>query len=96
MHVRFTDGAVLSVSASPDGLAVNVAIEPTGPEDSSRKPTERQGECLAFIARYIQRFGRAPAESDIQRHFLISAPTVNQMMQVLERRGCPTLHPPIH
>ncbi|WP_414636801.1 hypothetical protein [Aquabacterium sp.] len=39
-----------------------------------------------FIAKYIARFGRPPAESDIQRHFLVSAPSVNQMMQMLERR----------
>ncbi|MBI4728399.1 MAG: hypothetical protein HY775_02720 [Acidobacteria bacterium] len=35
----------------------------------------------------MQRFGRSPAESDIQRHFLVSAPSVNQMVQMLERQG---------
>jgi Mn-dependent DtxR family transcriptional regulator len=33
------------------------------------------------------RYGVAPAEADIQRHFMVSAPSVNQMMQNLERRG---------
>jgi repressor LexA len=50
-------------------------------------PTKRQLEYLLFIAKYIRRYGRAPAESDIERHFLVSAPTVNQMMHMLERRG---------
>jgi repressor LexA len=50
-------------------------------------PTKRQLEYLLFIAKYLGRYGRAPAESDIERHFLVSAPSVNQMMQMLERRG---------
>jgi repressor LexA len=49
--------------------------------------TPKQGQYLAFIHHYRSKFGRAPAESDIQRHFLVSAPTVNQMMQRLERLG---------
>ncbi|MDO8545602.1 MAG: hypothetical protein Q7S40_34600 [Opitutaceae bacterium] len=49
--------------------------------------TSKQGQYLAFIQRYISKYGRAPAESDIQRHFLVSAPTVNQMMQRLARLG---------
>jgi len=32
-------------------------------------------------------FGFAPAESDIQRHFHVSAPSVHQMIKTLERRG---------
>ena len=42
---------------------------------------------LEFIARYIRRYGISPAESDIGRHFLVSAPSVNQMVQMLERQG---------
>ena len=44
-------------------------------------------EYLEFIARYILRYGISPAESDIGRHFLLSAPSVNRMVQTLERRG---------
>jgi len=44
------------------------------------------GGC-GVIRKYLTRYGRAPAESDIERHFLVSAPSVNQMMQMLERRG---------
>jgi DNA-binding MarR family transcriptional regulator len=49
--------------------------------------TKTQGRYLAFIHRYITKFGRAPAEADIQRHFLVSAPSVNAMMQTLTRKG---------
>ena len=49
--------------------------------------TPRQGKYLAFIHHYLRRFGCSPAESDIQRHFLVSAPTVNQMIKRLERLG---------
>ena len=49
--------------------------------------TPRQGKYLAFIHHYLSKFGCSPAESDIQRHFLVSAPTVNQMIQRLERLG---------
>jgi len=49
--------------------------------------TKTQGRYLAFIHRYIAKFGQAPAEADIQRHFLVSAPSVNAMMQTLTRKG---------
>jgi repressor LexA len=92
LRIEFADGAALSVSAGADGLAIEMTPEPAIPEHSER-PTARQGEYLAFIAKYLQRFGGAPAESDIQRHFLVSAPTVNAMMQMLERRGFITRQP---
>ncbi len=85
MSIQFADGVALVISADPDGLAVRLTGAPHGSD--SQRPTRRQLEYLAFISRYIHRFGRAPAESDIQRHFLVSAPTVNQMMHMLERRG---------
>lgn len=50
-------------------------------------PTRRQREYIDFIKRYMHRFGVAPAESDIQDHFLVSAPSVNQMIRTLERKG---------
>jgi hypothetical protein len=85
--LQFSDGTVLHVESSSQLLMhVEDAITPTAP-DASERPTQRQLEYLAFIAKYMGRFGRAPAESDIQRHFMVSAPSVNQMMQMLERRG---------
>lgn len=69
------------------GLARLEAKDPAPPTQDVRQPTKRQLEYLTFIARYTARYGRPPAESDIERHFLVSAPSVNQMMQTLERLG---------
>jgi LexA DNA binding domain len=92
--VQFSDGTTLTVEARSEGLFTRVERSRTSAaQDSSNRPTQRQLEYLAFIAKYIQRFGRAPAERDIERHFLVSAPTVNQMMQMLERRGFITRQP---
>ena len=59
------------------------------PEHGSgrRQPTKRQREYLDFIKKYTLRFRVAPSEPDIQRHVLVSAPSVNQMIQGLERAG---------
>ena len=85
--LQFSDGTFLHVEASSQLLTrVEDAITPEAP-DTPERPTKRQLEYLAFIAKYMNHFGRAPAEPDIQRHFMISAPSVNQMMQMLERRG---------
>jgi len=86
--VHFANGATLAADAG----SVELNVAPKGPKASppvqdARQPTKRQFEYLAFIHKYIARFGRAPAESDIERHFLVSAPSVNQMMQTLERLG---------
>jgi repressor LexA len=88
LRVHFEDGAGLVIRA----VAGRLVIE--WHDDQSRGrcpigvwPTTRQREYVEFIAKYISRFGRPPAESDIQRHFLISAPSVNHMVQGLERKG---------
>ena len=49
--------------------------------------TEKQGEYLAFIYAYSHMFGRSPAETDLQRHFQVSPPSVHQMVVTLERNG---------
>ena len=54
---------------------------------SGRKPTERQGQYLAFIYYYTKINRRAPAEADIQRYFSVSAPSVHQMILNLEAAG---------
>ena len=48
--------------------------------------TEKQGEYLAFIYAYAHMFRRPPAETDMQRHFQVSPPSVHQMVLELERR----------
>ena len=49
--------------------------------------TEKQGQYLAFIYTYTHMFHRAPAETDMQRHFQVSPPSVHQMVLTLERNG---------
>jgi hypothetical protein len=86
LEAHFEGGTVLLVEATSEGLSVKVQA-PTDLAAALPRPTHRQHEYLAFIGKYIARYGRAPAESDIERHFLVSAPSVNQMMQALERHG---------
>ncbi|HEY3376405.1 MAG TPA: helix-turn-helix domain-containing protein [Armatimonadota bacterium] len=49
--------------------------------------TPKQGQYLAFIAAYMAKYGRSPAEADIHRHFMVSPPSVHQMILTLEARG---------
>ena len=81
LSIHFVGGAVLLIESCERGLIATLS------RPGRSQPTKRQSEYLRFISNYIHQFGRAPAESDIQRHFLVSAPSVNNMMQMLERRG---------
>jgi Iron dependent repressor, N-terminal DNA binding domain len=45
--------------------------------------TEKQGQYLAFIYTYSHMFRRPPAETDMQRHFQVSPPSVHQMIMTL-------------
>ena len=54
---------------------------------SAKSFIERQGQYLAFIDAYTRVHGRPPAESDMQRHFGVSPPSVHQMVLTLERLG---------
>lgn len=87
--IHFEGGSALVVRPKGDGFSL-VLSHPKperGPSDGRPRPTPRQREYLEFIKKYMHRFGVAPAESDIERHFLVSAPSVNQMIRTLERRG---------
>lgn len=85
------DGSRAAVTAfrSEAKTPVEPARRKLNPSTSGPEPrfTPTQGRYLAFIQRYISKYGAAPAFSDIQRHFLVSAPSVNAMMQTLTRRG---------
>src|SRR3954462_276345 len=54
---------------------------------SAKNFTERQGQYLAFIDAYTRVNGRPPAETDMQRRFGVSPPSVPQMVLTLERLG---------
>lgn len=49
--------------------------------------TAKQGQYLAFIYYYSKIHDRAPAESDMQRYFGVTPPTVHQMVLRLEEHG---------
>lgn len=49
--------------------------------------TAKQGQYLAFIYYYTKLNGYPPAESDMQRYFRVTPPTVHQMVVTLTERG---------
>ena len=77
--------------AATDGHGSEQTVEKRSARRSSSKQparfTERQGKYLAFIDAYTRRHGRPPAQTDIQRYFRVSPPSVHQMVLTLERRG---------
>ena len=89
LTIHFEDGGALFNASGPSGL--RTMLQASHPRSASKAlpstPTQRQLDYLRFISRYVVRFGRSPAESDIQRHFLVAAPSVNHMVRTLERRG---------
>ncbi len=49
--------------------------------------TAKQGQYLAYIHAYTLVLGRPPAETDLQRHFRVTPPSVHSMVLSLERSG---------
>jgi DNA-binding MarR family transcriptional regulator len=49
--------------------------------------TVKQGQYLAFINTYMLLNRQAPAEADFQRFFMVTPPTVHQMLATLQKRG---------
>ena len=82
LEVRFSNGSKVVIEAVGGKLSVELVAEARDLIcPIAVWPTTRQREYLEFITKYMRRFGISPAESDIQRHFLISAPSVNHMVQ---------------
>jgi hypothetical protein len=52
---------------------------------SGQSFTHRQGQYPAFIDAYTQVHSRPPAETDMQRHFRVSPPSVHQLVLILKR-----------
>jgi repressor LexA len=48
--------------------------------------TEKQGQYLTFIYYYTKINGQSPAETDMQRYFNVSAPSVHRMLVELEKK----------
>ena len=53
----------------------------------ARTFTPKQGQYLAYIHLYTRLHRRPPAETDMQRYFRVSPPSVHQMVLTLERMG---------
>ena len=93
VDIHFTEGTVLTIRVVDGHLTAALTEKGRGDapvsarRENNPQPTQRQREYLDFIARYIARYGVSPAEADIARHFLVAAPSANQMVQMLERRG---------
>ena len=49
--------------------------------------TVKQGQYLAFIFYYTKIHGVPPAESDMERYFRVTPPSVHQMVLTLEANG---------
>lgn len=69
--------------------AFAVSIDPAPKLDPSIAPsfTAKQGQYLAFIYNYMKIHRQAPAESDLERYFQVSPPSVHEMIKTLERNG---------
>jgi LexA DNA binding domain-containing protein len=66
-----------------------VKIEPAPKLDPTIAPrfTKKQGQYLAFIYNYTKIHDLAPAESDLERYFRVSPPSVHEMIKTLERNA---------
>ena len=51
------------------------------------KFTKKQGQYLAFIYCYTKIHGQPPAESDMQKYFRVTYPSIHQMVLTLEKNG---------
>lgn len=60
---------------------------------TSPRFTDLQGQYLAFIHAYVLINGRPPAETDMQRFFGVTPPSVHNMVKTLERLGLITRAP---
>jgi len=69
--------------------AFEVSIDKAPKPDLSAAPsfTAKQGQYLAFIYNYTKIHRQAPAESDLESYFRVSAPAIHDMIKTLERNG---------
>ena len=82
-------GCILRVRAfdSFGEEAFEVTIDPAPKLDPSVAPsfTAKQGQYLAFIYYYTKIHGQAPAETDLERYFRVSPPSIHDMIKNLQR-----------
>ena len=74
-------------SFGEDAYKVSMVAAPKLDPSVAPAFTAKQGQYLAFIYNYTKIHRQAPAETDLQRHFQVSAPSVHEMLKTLERNG---------
>ena len=74
-------------SFGEDAYEVSMVAAPKLDPSVAPAFTAKQGQYLAFIYNYTKIHRQAPAETDLQRHFQVSAPSVHEMLKTLERNG---------
>jgi repressor LexA len=69
--------------------AFAVSLDPAPKLDPSAAPsfTAKQGQYLAFIYNYTKMHRVPPAETDLERYFRVSPPSVHEMIKTLQRKG---------
>jgi selenophosphate synthetase-related protein len=74
-------------SFGEDAFTVSINLAPKLDPSITPSFTAKQGQYLAFIYNYTKIHGRAPAETDLERYFRVSPPSVHEMIKTLERNG---------
>jgi hypothetical protein len=74
-------------SFGEDCFEVSIELAPKPDPGVAPKFTAKQGQYLAFIYHYTKIHRRAPAESDLERYFQVSPPSIHEMIKTLERNG---------
>jgi hypothetical protein len=88
LTIHFTDGSALTLSADAEHVIASLRESRGGAAGGVvNRPSSRQREYIDFIRKFTTRYGVPPSETDMARHFLLSAPSVNQMVKTLERCG---------
>lgn len=73
----------------PDVVKATNSGEQAPHEKPAQLPryTKKQGQYLVYIHAYTQVHGYPPAETDLQRHFRVTPPTIHQMIVRLTEKG---------
>ena len=74
-------------SFGEDSFAVSINLAPKPDPSIAPRFTAKQGQYLAFIYNYTKIHRQAPAESDLERYFQVSPPSIHEMIKTLERNG---------
>ena len=74
-------------SFGEDAFAVTINLAPKLDASTAPSFTAKQGQYLAFIYNYTKMHRQAPSEADLERYFLVSPPSIHEMIKTLHRKG---------